>query len=181
MKLLGTDIEINKNNTPTLSWNIRENDGSPYIIVVPDVTDENLDYFIAFAVSVAKFEQSNRFITTFWLNLSDMPKFTTNQIIVVDSLPLEPVQQVYQLSTDRTYWYFDGGWKMYSFLVTKSFSRDEMNMFPEVNLIYSITIVRLDPEVQPEDGNSLIDDRLWEEELIAPSAFRVTSNLRRLS
>ena len=83
MKTFNNEIVIHRNESFTMDKLIENKDGSPYIIS-SELLNESDAYFLL-TVSSSRYVQNGRYISNYWLSLSDYPLFkNTNPINLAD-------------------------------------------------------------------------------------------------
>ena len=70
MRILGTDIYAQRNETVGIDFTIQNPDGTPYI-----VSSELVNPYILFTIGSANFKQTNRYVKNYWLDLANYPRF----------------------------------------------------------------------------------------------------------
>lgn len=74
MRILNNELVVHRGEAFTIDKTIVNKDGTPYIIS----SKLNNPYFLI-SVSTTKYEQQNRYIKNYWLNLANFPKFVSTQ------------------------------------------------------------------------------------------------------
>lgn len=70
MRLLGTDIYAQRNETFAIDFTVKNADGTPYI-----VSSQLINPYILLSISSANFKQTNRYVKNYWLDLTNYPRF----------------------------------------------------------------------------------------------------------
>lgn len=84
MKVLNAEITIQRGETFTIDYIIRNKDGSPYII-----SDHLTHPYFLITVSTTKYAQKDRYVKNYWLDLTGYPRFNATQAIDLHSIKKE--------------------------------------------------------------------------------------------
>ena len=152
MKLRGKEIIVHRGETFTLDMNIKNRDGSPFII-----SKGIMKPYLLISVASSKYSQSKRYLSNWWLDLTKIKRFSSTKIFSIDGFdtdtyPLEP-GETGDVTTGDCYLYTDGKgnyrtWNPiekklvpYEFRVTKAFTYDETKEWVSRSYDYSITFI----------------------------------------
>lgn len=81
MKSLNNELTVYRGETFSIDKSVQNKDGSPYIIS----KQLNNPYFLL-SVSSTRYEQENRYVKNYWLDLSDFPRFSSTRAFDLKSL-----------------------------------------------------------------------------------------------
>lgn len=81
MKTFNNEIIIHRGETFSIDKTVQNKDGSPYVIS----SKLNNPYFLL-TVSTTRYEQEDRYLKNYWLDLSNFPKFLSTQAFDLKSL-----------------------------------------------------------------------------------------------
>lgn len=81
MKTFNNEISVHRGETFTIDKSVQNKDGSPYVIS----NRLNNPYFLL-TVSTTRYEQQNRYLKNYWLDLTNFPKFLSTQTFNLKSL-----------------------------------------------------------------------------------------------
>lgn len=70
MRILGTDIYAQRNETFGIDFTVRNADGTPYI-----VSSELDNPYLLLSIASTNYKQDNRYIKNYWLDMSNYPRF----------------------------------------------------------------------------------------------------------
>lgn len=81
MRVFNNELEVHRGETFTLDRIIQNKDGSPYV-----VSSELNNPYILISVSTTRYEQADRYLINYWLDLSNILKFKSTQVFDLKSL-----------------------------------------------------------------------------------------------
>lgn len=81
MKTFNNEISVHRGETFSIDKSVQNKDGSPYVIS----SKLNNPYFLL-TVSTTRYEQEDRYLKNYWLDLSNFPKFLSTQAFDLKSL-----------------------------------------------------------------------------------------------
>lgn len=81
MQLFNNDMIVSRGETFTLDRIVENKDKTPYII-----SKDLVNPYFLITVSNSKYEQMNRYIKNYWLDLSDFPRFSITQPVNLSSI-----------------------------------------------------------------------------------------------
>jgi hypothetical protein len=145
MKLRGKEIIVHRGETFTLDMNIKNRDGSPFII---DKTIINP--YLLISVSSSKYSQSNRYLSNWWLDLSHIKKFSSTIPVKIDEFAQDRLaadegdgEHTYVYTDGKgNYKYWDGSnFIDYSLRVVKAFVYNETKEWVSRSYDYSVTFI----------------------------------------
>lgn len=145
MKLRGKEIIVHRGETFTLDMNIKNRDGSPFIIDSAIVNP-----YLLISVASSKYSQSKRYLSNWWLDLSNIDKFSSTIPVKISDFRQdllasdEGVNNYLYTDGKGTYKYWDSTsktFKEYSFRVTKAFTYDITKEWVSRSYDYSITFI----------------------------------------
>lgn len=84
MKTFNNELTIRRGETFTIDKTIQNKDGSPYII-----SSKLKNPYFLITVSTTRYQQENRYLSNYWLDLSDYPRFLSTQAFDLLSLTSE--------------------------------------------------------------------------------------------
>lgn len=148
MQIRGSEIIVHRGETFTLDMVAKMRNGIPFII------DEKIDNpYILLSISSAnyKYNSTNRYLTSFWLPLTDIPKFHSTKPVEIteftsDNLTVDGENYVYTAIEKgiRKYKYWNEETQTfvdYEFRVIKQFTNNITNEWIENSYVYSITFI----------------------------------------
>ena len=152
MNIIGNDIYITRGEAFALDFDIVNKDGSPYILH-KDL--ENPHLLITITSNV--YEQDERYLANYWIDLSDEPKFVNTRPIKVSSLNAYPPSDVHYnddflndvtgkiavfTTDDETYkYYLDGKYVDYALRIVCNFNSEEFADLRPQSYGYSVKLV----------------------------------------
>ena len=175
MKSLGNSILINRGETFTLSRNVLNDFGEPYIL-----SKYWQNPHLLITVSSNLYHVRNRYIKHYWLDLSDYPSFENTVAEFIEDLGGDlpdgynadtSVFYTIDESGDKEFWYWDGSeFKPYQFVFHKTFYHSDTVTWVESFYNYEIRLVsgtsmnyyltnefmRLYPEATPPEDNATL-------------------------
>ena len=145
MKLRGKEIIVHRGETFTLDMNIKNRDGSPFII---DKTITNP--YLLISIASSKYSQSTRYLSNWWLDLSHIKKFSSTIPVKISDFTKdrlaadEGVHNYVYTDGKGNYKYWDENTQTfndYSFRVTKAFAYNETKEWVSRSYDYSVTFI----------------------------------------
>lgn len=158
MRIQGNELTVRRNETFTIDFSVVNRDGTPFV-----VSSEYKNPYVLVTVSSAKYNQKNRYLSNWWLNLNDMynernervpvPRFKSTIIKRITSksdtsiLSDEPYETVYYNEEDDTYLYRvddkDGTVNLveYDFRIIHHFTNSVTKMWVEQSYTYTVYLV----------------------------------------
>lgn len=100
MKSFNNEIVIHRGESFTIDVTIQNKDGSPYII-----SKRLQNPYFLLTISSDKYEQNNRYVKRYWLDLADYPKFTSTQPVNLHDIKQSAIGStpLYQTFVPYTY------------------------------------------------------------------------------
>lgn len=184
MTLKGNEMTIQRGETFTIDRLIVNRDGSPFI-----VSSKYKNPHLLITVASTKYNQQNRYLANWWLNLSDMVRFPNTVVKDVTSLSHisqymddSPMEYVYHdLSTDEYKYmrqYNVGETAMfepYECRIIHHFTHDVTKNWVEQNYLYSIRLI--DGEKLDVNSPKPIDKIDVVQDILIPTKLTVLSDL----
>ena len=160
MTINGNEMTIQRGETFTIDRLIVNRDGSPYI-----VSSEYANPYILLTVSSTKYNQENRYLANWWLNLDEMydgknivkvPRFfstrfkeITSKNNLIEYYEDEPYEYLYYIKNTGTYEYFSSNgettdahtWHEYNLRLIHHFMHNITKDWVEQSYVYSIRLV----------------------------------------
>ena len=81
MKTFNNEISVHRGETFSIDKSVQNKDGSPYVI-----SNKLENPYFLLTVSTTRYEQENRYLKNYWLDLSNFPKFLSTQVFNLKSL-----------------------------------------------------------------------------------------------
>ena len=148
----GNDMYVQRGETFTIDRTVRNYDGSPYI-----VSNQYTNPYVLITVSSSKYDQPDRYIANWWLDLKELPRFNytrPKEIVdfeaayVIKDGDAEGEYLYYKVGepTLCKYWVWDSNtstivWKDYDFRIIHTFTHTVTKDWIEQNYNYSVRLV----------------------------------------
>lgn len=147
MIMLGSNMVVYRGEEFVLRCEVVNSLGQPYVL-----SNTLQNPYILIVVSSNTYRQRGRYIMRYWLDISDYPKFETVDIQHIPNLDKAPTEYGYpsndfavwyvvDAAGNTEYYYYDNGYKPYSFAFTKTFLSQDTAAWIESLYTYEINLV----------------------------------------
>lgn len=184
MILNGNEMTVYRGETFTIDRTIVNRDNSPFI-----VSSEYNNPYILLTITSTKYNQENRYLANWWLDLTDLPRFPNTVVKEISSVNSaseyaddEPMQFVYHDNKTGKYQYLkeynvgeDALFEDYEFRIIHAFTHDITKDWVEQTYLYSIRLVA--GRKTDEKSNRPIDSFDVVQDILTPTKMNVLSDL----